>query len=249
MGGMLITFLGGMLVLTGWKNAFFAFLYALPILLICLFCIPKDEKVSKGEDTKAKEEKRIKLNKEVLILCMMIFFIGLTFGVINTNSALLVVERNLGEPALANFATSAMTATGIVVGLLYGSIAKVFKRFMLPVAFALFAVGMFLMGSASSVFIFFIGKIITGAGMSSIMPTGLSRVAQSVDLNSSTFAISMFLSSNMVAVFLSPIIMNPVSHAVASGTAQSRYIIGFIIVAVLSLLALLYVNKGKPPAA
>jgi MFS family permease len=245
LGGVIITFLGGLLVVRGLQSAFFVFLYAVPILLICLFCVPSDKSSKRAKEEIIKEQPRLRLSREVFILCAMMIFFGLSFGVFNANSALLVVERNLGDPELASFGTSLMAATGIVSGIFYGRLIKVVKELALPLGFALFALALILMGTASSPIVFFIGKIFSGAGMSTIMPTGLARASRSVPPQSATLAISLFLSAQMMANFLSPIIITPVSYALASGTAQSRYIIGFVIVSAISVCALIHVCRSK----
>ncbi|MCL2579283.1 MAG: MFS transporter [Oscillospiraceae bacterium] len=244
MGGMLIAFLGALLIGTGWRNVFFVFLYAIPVLLICLVCIPKDKTAVEGDVQQATEKSKVTLTGEVYVMCGMAMVIALTtLGVINTNSAILIAERGLGGPAIANFGTSVMTATGIVVGLLYRYIYKTCRHYTLPLAFIIFACGMVLMGNATSIPVFYLGSIAAGIGLASSMPTGLSRCAQASGPGSATFAISMFLSAYMVAAFLSPMIMNPVSHLIANGTAQSRYNIGFVTVVALSLLALFHVRR------
>lgn len=247
LGGMLLAFVGGALVTGGWQKTFFIFLYTIPIFLIVFLCIPQDKRAT--SDSGASEPvPKTKLSGEVYAMCAMIFIFGITFGVLNTNAALLVGERSLGDPSTASFATSAMTAIGIVVGLIYGMIAKLCKKLTLPVAFALFACGMLLMGNATSAILFYIGNVVSGIGFSMAIPTALSRTAQSVDPGSATFAISMFLSTNCVAMFLSPIIMNPVSQAISTGTAQSRYNIGAIAVIALCVVSFIYVLKEKTKA-
>ena len=243
-GGMLIAFMGGLLIETGnWRNAFFIYLYAIPIFIVAMICIPKEKKTASAEN--AKPEGKVKLNRDVLVLCSMILCIGFVVGIANTNAALLVEERGLGSPAVANYAASWMRMIGIVVGILFGLFAKALKRFLLPTSFLVFSMGLLIIAYSNSLAIFYFGHIVAGAGISVAMPAGLARSAQSAGPASATFAISMFLSSNSLAMFFSPMIINPVSRAIADGTAQSRFIIGAIVAAMICFIAFLYFRLEK----
>jgi len=240
-GGMLIAFLGGLLIDTGnWRNAFFIYLYAIPIFIIVLVCIPTEKKATSAENIKPVG--KTKLNRDVLVLCSVMLFIGFVVGIANTNAALLVEERGLGSHSIANYAASWMRMIGIVVGILFGLFARALKRFLLPIAFLVFSLGLFIISYSNSVAIFYFGHIVAGAGISVAMPAGLTRVAQSAGPVSATFAISMFLSANSLAMFFSPMIINPVSRALADGTAQSRFVIGAIVVALISFIVFLYIR-------
>lgn len=247
-GGMTLAFLGGLLIVNGWMNVFLVFLYTIPIFIICLLCIPKDKKQVVAGDANA-ERPKIKLSAEVYIMCVMIIVITVaTLGVANTNSAILVGERALGGDAVANFATSIMTGTGIVTGLLYGVFAKFLKNNILPFALIVFACGMIIMGNAVNVWMFYLGNMAAGVGLTLTMPTGVFRCAQSVEGPSATFAVSVFFSANMLGMFLSPLLMNPISMAIADGSAQSRYNIGFVVAVLIGIWMLVHVRRTAPKA-
>ena len=242
-GAMIFAFVGGLLTGGDWRTAFAIYLLAVPILFICLILIPKDKPVKKIGGLKNKNRTKIIISKEVFIVAAMSFLVFLTTtGVYTANTALLIVERNLGEPAVANFASTIMTGSGIVVGVLYGFISKACKNFILPLGYLLFACGTLLLGSATSVLMIYIGSVIIGAGMSTALPAGLFRCARSVESGSATFALSIFVSSIGAASFFSPMIMNPVARAVADGSIHSRYIVGGIFAVAMAVLALIYVQ-------
>jgi len=242
-GGMLIAFLGGLLIDTGnWRNAFFIYLYAIPIFIILLICLPTEKTTASAE---IKPVGKTKLNRDVLVLCSMMLFIGFVVGIANTNAALLVEERGLGSHSIANYAASWMRMIGIVVGILFGLFAKTLKKFLLPIAFLVFAVGMFIIAYSNYIAVFYFGHIVAGAGISVAMPAGLTRCAQSAGSASATFAMSMFLSANSLAMFFSPMIINPVSLALADGTARSRFTIGAIVATMVSFTVFLYLRFEK----
>jgi MFS family permease len=243
LGGMLLAAAVGILLAFGWKTAFFVYLYAVPLILIVMFFIPSDKK-SHSEKT-SEANIKMKLSSETLFICVIFFIYGVFQGVTMPNVGLLVQERNLGEPAMASLAVSIMTAVGIITGMLYGRIALVIKNYTLPVGFAVMALGQVISASATAAPQLYAGFIVLGFGFSIVMPTGVFRSSQSVDQTSSTLAMSVFFATLGVALFLSPMLTNPLSVAIASGTAQNRYFISAAVLLILTVVTLVYVFKKK----
>ena len=242
MGGMLLATIGGVLMAFGWRNAFWTFAYAILILIINYFYLPQDRKsIHPAIDNKDKG--KIKLNAQVFILCGMMFILGLNFGIRNANVGLLVVEHGLGDPAAANYATTFMTAIGILAGLIYGMVAKILKKSLLPVFIGLFAIGMALIGNASALWMFYFGHVVSGMGLSIVFPTIISIAAQAVDSYSSTFVISMIFATMYIANFTAPAIVNTLARVLASETAQVCFNIGAVLLVALCAFSCLYMYK------
>ena len=243
-GKMLIAFLGGVLMAVGWRNAFFVFLYAVPIFIINLFCLPKDKSTAISPGVKPPAG-TLKLNGDIIVICIITFFYSMMLGTFNANSGLLVVERNLGDPAIANFATSAMSLIGIMTGLSYGLIAKKVKNATLPAGLGLFALGMAIAGNSSSVLLFYIGCILAGISVSIVMAALMSHAAQVAGRNSVGFVVSLAAAVNGLGNFLAPIIINPVSQAIAGGTITSRFSVGAVIISITFAAASFYMSRYK----
>ena len=240
-GAMLLSTAGGFLSTMGWRNTFFIYIYAILMAAVVIVCIPKDKNVKKRAPGKPGE--KVKLSKEVFIMSGLVIGFGLCFGVAQTNNSLFVFERELGETHIAGLAGSITSGFGILVGLLYGIIVKGIKKWALPIAFLSGMVGLFIISMAHSVPLFWLGAGFLGVGLSLAMPTGLFRVASSVEQNASTLAISIFLSSVNIGLFISPLVLNPVSHTFMDGSAGSRYIIGGFVLIALAALAFVHVRK------
>ncbi len=243
MGGMLLSILGGIFALSNWHNTYLIFIYIIPIFILVLFFIPHDKKQKPHIDHGL--NKKAKLSKEVFIMCAIIIVFGVSFGVVNTNNAILVMEKGLGTAATAGFAASMMTGIGIICGLLYGKIAGVLKNITLPVAILSSALGIFIIGSANSPAILYIGSILAGAGLSLTMPTSLFRVSQSVDQESATLSMSIFLACSSTSLFISPLIFNPVSVYFNNNSAQFRFLMASVCLITLTALAFFHVNNTK----
>ena len=244
LGGMVLAAIGGVLIAFGWRNAFWIFAYAILILIVNHFCLPKDRKTihTTFDD---KDKGKIKLNAQVFILCGMMFILGLNFGIRNANVGLLVVGHGLGDPAVANYGTTFMAAIGILAGFIYDMIAKILKKSLLPAFIGLFAIGMALIGNATTLWMFYLGHVVSGMGLSIIVPTVISKAAQAVDSYSSTFVISMIFATMYIANFTAPAIVNTLARVVASETAQVCFNIGAVFLIVLCAFSCLYVFR-KP---
>ena len=242
LGGMLLAFAVGVLLPFGWTTALFVYIYTIPILLIVLLCIPGDRKAS---GNKQGETGKRKLTSGTLFICVIFLFFGVFQGATLPNAGLLVQERNLGDPATASFGISMMTAVGIIAGLLYGRITLIIKKYMLPSSLVVMAGGILLAGSATTVLQFYVGFIVLGFGHASAIPTGTFLAAQSVDQASSTLAMSVFYATLCAAIFFSPMITNPLSEAIAAGTAQNRYFIGATVLIALAVVSLINAARKK----
>ncbi len=243
MGGMLLSILGGIFALSNWHNTYLIFIYIVPIFILVLFLIPRDKKQKLHTDHGL--NKKAKLSKEVFIMCAIIIVFGISFGVVNTNNAILVMEKELGTAATAGFAASMMTGIGIVCGLLYGKIAGFLKNLILPIALLCAALGTFIIGSANSPVVLYIGSILSGAGLSLTMPTSLFRVSQSVDQASATLSMSIFLACSSTSLFISPLIFNPISIAFNNNFAQFRFFMASVCLIILTVLAFFHVTNTK----
>ena len=241
MGGMLLAAVGGLLMALSWNHAFWIFLYAVLVLILNQVFLPNDRK---NIGLASSEKTKIKLNSQVFILCGMMFFLGLGFGTRNANAGLLVIEHGLGDPAIANYAMTFWTAAGIVIGLIYGIAAKIFKKSLLPVFIGLFAIGMVLMGNATTIWVFYLGNVLSGTGIAAAGPTIISKAAQSVDSKSSTFVISMIFATMNISNFAAPAIVNTIAIVVASQTAQVCFNIGAVFIVLLCICSCLYVYRG-----
>ena len=237
LGGMILATAGGVLLALGWRHAFWIFLYAVAALVANqIFLDGKNASQADGSN-----RGKIKLNADVFLLCGMVFFLGFSFGIRNANLGLLVAEHSLGDPAAANYATTFWTAAGIVMGFSYGVVAKILKKSILPIFLAFFTIGMALMGNATVLWVFYLGNAFSGMGIATTMPTIISKAAQSVDSNSSTFVISMIFATLNISAFVAPAIVNTLAGIVASETAQVCFNIGAVFMAALSALSCLYV--------
>jgi len=241
LGAMLLSTAGGFLSTIGWRSTFFIYIYAILMAAVVIVCIPKDKSVRKP--VPGKTEEKVKLNKEVFIMSAMVIGFGMCFGVAQTNNSLFVIERGLGETHIAGLAGSVTSGFGVLAGLLYGIIIKGIHKWVLPVAFVSGMIGLFIISAAHSVPLFMIGASFLGVGLSLAMPTGLFRVAGSVNKNASTLAISIFLSSVNIGLFISPLVLNPISRTFMDGSAGSRYMIGGLVLIVLAALAFIHVRK------
>ena len=243
MGGMLLAAIGGVLLPLGWRYTFWIFLYAILVLTANQICLPRERKNMEPAD--AYNKSRIKLNSHVLVSCAMVFFFGLSFGIRSANVGLVVAEHNLGDPAVANYATAFWTAAGIVMGFRYGMAAQIFKKYLLPVFIGLFAIGMVLMGNATDIWLFYLGNVLAGMGIATAMPTIISKAAQSVDSNSSIFVISLIFAMLNISAFAAPATVNTLARVTASETAQVCFNIGAVLMAALCVFSYLYEQRER----
>ncbi len=242
LGGMILSFLGGLFALKGWHLTYLIFIFPVIISFIVIFSIPKDKKAS---EYVVESGEKPKVPTEVFILSGFSLVFGVAFGVFSTNIAMLLAEKSIGNAAVAGSAASFMAGAGIVIGLLYGRIAAYLKNNIILVALLLLGVGLFIVSTSNSSAVALIGSVIVGMGFSTYIPSCLFKISLSVPPQLSTFAMSIFFASMNIAMFLSPIIMNPISISMGDGSAQFRFVAAAVCAVVLGVVMHFYLNSTK----
>lgn len=207
------------------------YLSAWVILLAIAFSLyePKreavDSRLNSADSTKAK------LPIEVLAMIYAItLFYMVTFYAIPVQLPFYLQDISNASASASGLAIASPTLASSIASLRYGFVTK--QRSLVSVvivAFAIAAVGYFIIGFANSYNVVLIGLIIAGLGVGLVMPNLNIWLSSLVDNRSRGKALGGLTTSFFLGQFLSPIVSQPITNAV--GLGKTYFLIGVALLA------------------
>jgi predicted MFS family arabinose efflux permease len=222
-------------------------LFFIPALFITLKTLPKEDPVH--EHHFEQSTAAAKLNATVFFTALVFFFYGVFQFVFQANISSVVIENGFGNASTTGLINTVYSGAGMLTGILFGHIQRIFKNQTLPFALIIVGIGMGLVVFAGNLSILFIAAICGGFALASIMPSGTFIAANAVVPQLSATAIAIVTASVNLGMFLSPIILNPLSALLGSGDLKSKYLISAVGLLVLSVIAFIGYNYLNRPQA
>lgn len=238
-GGTIFTVLGGWLASEGWRKAYLSYFLVILCLVGVVILLPKG-KLEKAEAG----EKGGSIPGYVWFLSLMGFLFYTFQNTFNTNASLYVVERGLGGASQASFLTSVNTFAGMVAGVILGQVMAKLKKYTVPFAFGIAAVGLFLTYIGTSLPVILVGGACVGFAFSTYTPAGTSLVSEHVSVSQRSMGIAILSAANNVGAAASPYIVNSISK-IFSPTVQVKYLVSAVIIVVIMLATALKFKKEK----
>lgn len=234
MGGVVATFLAGMLAGISWNYAFLVYLLGLiAVILVALF-LP-NERLSGRRGVSLSLLKRFHPSVVGMFLVMILFFIY------PTNFAL-TASGTLSEMGVT-LTMVGLDVVGFLVGLVFGDLMKRFAAQMKYVAPLGFAAGYLCLAIGGSLVWLLLGSafigIANGIGVPYLNTIGSVKAGK----EAATTVMPLLSAALYLGQFLSPLIVSPV----ASATGTSPYLVGVGIAALYLLQAILTRKKQMLP--
>ena len=235
-GSMIMTFACGFLAAAGWNYGYLVYLISIPGIICTLIGLPS----SKGRtDTGAKSDNkdrgrfRLVIWREMIVAC---FFLML-YSAIPANVAMLMAERGVQDASVAGMVTTLFSLAGMLMGLVFGYVMRVLKKFTNTVGIILLAAGSVIMGLSANVPVLIIGSIIAGFSMSMVMPVCMgaaSKLPGYEIINS-----ALIMASTSVGIFITPLLTSLTAAVTGSSAVSTRFIAFGVIGAVLAVVTVL----------
>ncbi len=230
-GCIFLGIVGGLLIRMIWYGGYILLLLAVPILIMAFFSIPNDKKNMPSKQETVKPRKSTKLHKDVYYYSALAFIFLMFYTVTNSNLSSHLAEANLGDSAVTGYANAVMMTGGILAGIGFGRISKIFKDQIITLSFVLLFVGFTILNLFQNYLIAdFIAVFIIGVTMSMIIPQCMFDVSKRVDQTNSATATMLFSSiAPGVGGFLSSIVFTNLTMWLGGDSTQFRYqFVGFI---------------------
>lgn len=233
-GGTIIAKGSGLFTaMAGWKRGYLVFLICVPILIIVALTVPKGAVVKKEESG---EKAGISGNMVYFgVLCLIT---GIFVATFNTNIAMYIDRKGIGDASTAGTVASIMQVIGILGGLVLGNTVKLFKRFTIGASILMMAAGTAMVGFSTSLPVICIGAAIVGFGFAIRNPGAVTFAANMVPAAQASLAIAIVSATYNVGNFISAYVVNPLANMLGNDIAN-RFIISAVALVVIGIVALI----------
>ncbi len=231
-GGTIIAKGSGLLTaMAGWKRGYLVFLIALPIIIIILLTVPKGETTPQAE----KGEKS-GISGSMVYFGAHCLITGIFVATFNTNIAMYIDRKGIGDASTAGTVASIMQVIGIVGGLILGFVVKTFKRFTIGASILVMAAGTALVGLTTSFPTICVGAVLVGIGFAIRNPGAVTFGANMVPAAQASLAIAIISATYNVGNFISSYVVNPLANMLGEDIAN-RFIVSAAALAVIGIVA------------
>lgn len=233
-GGVIFSYIGGRLAAIQWWYAYFSFLFFIPVLILVLM-LPKGSVTVKSDvsgDSKVWNPILLFYVVQAISFCIFLY-------IFQTNIALLLSERGLGDAALSGRILSIQSAASIISGILGGTILNRLKKFSIPTIIACVGIAQLIVYFAGSNAPICFASALLGFFFAIRMPAGYLKATHSVAPAAATMAISIYCSSSQVGQFLSPLVINSMAGMLHLSLEQ-KFLFGGVCLLVIAALSLVW---------
>jgi MFS family permease len=209
--------IGGAAGAAGWRTPFWIYLAAAIIAVPMIFLLWEPSKADTTDEHVNTPKVPIPWRRIALPLIVGLFG-GFTFYVLIIEASYLLVDAGVAPtdtPTIGGIAALASLATA-AGGFTFTRIAKVGTKRLLPVAFALQAVGMIVIWFVGGVAGVTAGAIIGGLGSGFLLPTMLTWTLASIRFEERGRVTGLWTAAFFFGQFLTPILMGAIAAAVGA---------------------------------
>lgn len=232
-GGTIIAKGSGLLTaMGGWKTGYLVFLITIPIILIILFTVPRGEVVV----AEKQEGGSGGISGSMIYFGFLCLVTGIFVATFNTNIAMYIDAKHIGDANTAGTVSGIMQVVGIVGGLLLGTVVKAFKRFTIGGSILVMAAGTACVALSTNFMVICVGALLVGIGFAIRNPGAVTFGANMVPAAQASLAIAIISATYNVGNFLSAFIINPLAN-MFSADISMRFLVSAIGLAVVGVIA------------
>lgn len=232
-GGTIIAKGSGMFTaMAGWKRGYLVFLICVPIILIVALTVPKGTVVQKKESGE-----KAGISGSMIYFGALCLITGIFVATFNTNIAMYIDRKGIGDASTAGTVASIMQVIGILGGLVLGNTVKLFKRFTIGASILMMAAGTAMVGFSTSLPVICIGAAVVGFGFAIRNPGAVTFAANMVPAAQASLAIAIVSATYNVGNFVSAYVVNPVANMLGDDIAN-RFIVSAVALVVIGIVAL-----------
>ncbi|MFS1180764.1 MFS transporter [Enterococcus lactis] len=206
-GGMLITFLVGQLLVINWRISFGAYLLALPVFFLFSRFVPE---IHPNKEPQKVQLKTSKASPRFLVFLLLLLVTVTVYMSVTVKITSLLITKGIGNATDGSNLIALVGLGAMVAGMLFGRIFLVFKQQSLVIAFGLLAIAMFLFAFSQTLVMAIIAALLCGFGFRTFIPYLFNEINQQSDESERNTAILLIV-FNLGAAF------SPISIAIFQG--------------------------------
>lgn len=247
LGAAVASFLISWLLTISWHAAFAIYFLVIPVLILFVLFVPlPSSKQPLNKQGAARKEKQT-INKKVILISILMFFIFLFYMPMSFKIPALVVQEKLGTVSEVSALTGVLNLVGIPIGASFGFFFKRLHDKIFPLGFSLVALGFFLIALAGDFLMLSAGCLILGVGFGLGVPYMYNWLDWSAPENSINLATTIVLVLVNIGCAISPMIINAITPSAKMGLLISA--IFFTCFSLYAVLHYLRVHKKQKVTA
>ncbi|HIS80256.1 MAG TPA: MFS transporter [Candidatus Scatomonas merdavium] len=211
-GIAILTVATGFLARSAWFNAYYVYLAIIPIFILTWIFLPKGKKDVKlvGKGVGISGLKKV-FTRGCIYYSILSFFLAAANFAFYTNVGLSIVSKGLGDAGDIGIATAWNSVITIILGLIFGYVLKLFKRFTMAAAVIIQAASYLILANATSLGMVSVGGMIYGLGAGMQMVAACYYILESVEQDAASMAIAVCMFFTSIGVSLSPVVINAIA--------------------------------------
>lgn len=249
MGGIVISFLGGLLAAEHWYATYLVFLLAIPALILTVLFFPKDTPRAAAQQAGNKQpEKKGPMFSPAIFayggICLAFLVIYSGCG---SNLSMFVAEEGLGTTVLSGALGSIGMAGGVVGGILFSRVLSCYRERLFPAIFAMLTLSFAALVLCRSIGLLAVIVFVMGCVQCVMMPCCLLTLSDEVQPYQTVLVSSVIcaVAPNLSGV-ISPLIITNLSEVLFRGSVRGRFIIaGILALGMTAVMTVLTLRKKK----
>jgi len=244
-GGVILTFIGGLLAAIAWNFSYLVFLIAIPLIIIFALKLP-----SKKENYAEKPE-RHKIPKSVAYYFVTVTVFMLVYNAFPSNIALFLNENDLGHASYAGGANAVFMAGGVFFGFVFTKFSTRIGDYLFCVAHTMLVICYFSLCSAQSLVLVFIVAFVGGMSISMTMPQAIFSISLKIPPQLGVVVFSLITSvATNIATFFSPVVIDFLSKfAMEESDSVSRFTIAGFLALIFAIAQFIRLKVSRRPAS
>lgn len=241
LGMFLMTFFAGVLLGTGWHNAYWVNAIALPVLLMFAAFIPHTLKIDQNqkENNHVATANSKKINAKIWLLAFFIFIFNTTFAFVSIRFASLVIQRGYGSAQNASTLLGIMSFAMAAGGFIFMALPKKIKKFAITIALLCALIGFFILTISKSLILSGFAIILVGIAVAMTMVSIMSAVGTFTSPVQVPFSTSVVMTIANIGTFISPYVAAMFASLFKNNSSELTFICGTVIFAFLVIIAII----------
>lgn len=236
LGGLIFMSLSGVLASISWRYSFLVYTFVVVSIILTFLFLPSiPPKVSKDVNNNGEKKK---MSKKIFILGFFAMMIFACYFLINTDLALFMNAKGIGNAKDCGYALALMRIPAILAGIMLAFIMRNLKDWTMPFATVIMASGYLIIAYSHSFDILMIGCLVVGLGGGIALPPLSLYLPRVVTPQQRTLGVAIIMSVAQLGQFISPLYIDLFVGKTVDDPYRMRFIVSAITTVIIGFLVL-----------